>query len=334
MSNINTSENTINLIDKALELDEVKSFYEDYKSKKNPLSKNGLTAKEEQTLFNYDKKNRNYHKEFLMKSISISSMFVKNATDKEDYLIKSFVDNMDLLIANCTLQIHLDNAVKKEDGKTDNSLLDKVYIALGQRQPKSKELKKAKERDLIHGNTRKAFRDIYNFFIFPNKDLVLFKSKNIEYKISDVSDYLEIDCSIEGLKDFISNKSISNEEYLMKVIRKSFFDLEVIIKLEEDANKPNEDEEDNNSNEDEEDNSNEDEEEDNSLDLNELTISKSFKDVYEVLHNLEIKDEEGNIKPFDFLSFIKWLETDECQKLEDKLLGSINDLKKFKPYSI
>ena len=110
MSNINTNENTINLINKALELEEVNSFYEDFKSKKNPLSKNGLTAKEEQTLFNYDKNNRNYHKEFLMKSISISSMFVKNATDKEDYLIKSFVDNMDLLIANCTLQIHLDNS--------------------------------------------------------------------------------------------------------------------------------------------------------------------------------------------------------------------------------
>ena len=45
MSNINTNENTINLINKALELEEVNSFYEDFKSKKNPLSKNGLTAK-------------------------------------------------------------------------------------------------------------------------------------------------------------------------------------------------------------------------------------------------------------------------------------------------
>ena len=54
MSNINTNENTINLIDKALELEDVNSFYQDFKSKKNPLAKNGLTAKEEQTLFNYD----------------------------------------------------------------------------------------------------------------------------------------------------------------------------------------------------------------------------------------------------------------------------------------
>ena len=316
MSNINTNENTINLINKALELEEVNSFYEDFKSKKNPLSKNGLTAKEEQTLFNYDKNNRNYHKEFLMKSISISSMFVKNATDKEDYLIKSFVDNMDLLIANCTLQIHLDNAVKKEDGKTDNSLLDKVYIALGQRKPKSNELKKAKERDLIHGNTRKAFRDIYNFFICPNKDLVLFKSKNMEYKISDVSDYLQIDCSIEGLKDFISNKSISNEEYLMKLIRKNFFELDKIIKLEDNNSNDgnNEDEEDNNSNEDEE---------DNSLNLDELNSSKSFIEVYTVLHNLKIDN-----KPFDFTNFIEWIASKECQKLEDKLLNSESDLQK------
>ena len=316
MSNINTNENTINLINKALELEEVNSFYEDFKSKKNPLSKNGLTAKEEQTLFNYDKNNRNYHKEFLMKSISISSMFVKNATDKEDYLIKSFVDNMDLLIANCTLQIHLDNAVKKEDGKTDNSLLDKVYIALGQRKPKSNELKKAKERDLIHGNTRKAFRDIYNFFICPNKDLVLFKSKNMEYKISDVSDYLQIDCSIDGLKDFISNKSISNEEYLMKLIRKNFFELDKIIKLEDNNSNDgnNEDEEDNNSNEDEE---------DNSLNLDELNSSKSFIEVYTVLHNLKIDN-----KPFDFTNFIEWIASKECQKLEDKLLNSESDLQK------
>tara|TARA_X000001388_G_scaffold71735_1_gene61762 strand:+ start:361 stop:1320 length:960 start_codon:yes stop_codon:yes gene_type:complete len=316
MSNINTNENTINLINKALELEEVNSFYEDFKSKDNPLSKIDLTAKEEKTLFNYDKKNKTYHKEFLMKSISISSMFVKNNKDKEDFLIKNFSDNLDLLIANCTLQIHLDNNCKKKDGKTNNSLLDKVYIALGQRQPKSKELKKAKDRDLIHGNTRKAFRDIYFSFINPDLERILFKSKENEYSILEVFSELEIENSIDGLKDFISNKSISNEEYLMKLIRKNFFELDKIIKLEDNNSNDdnNEDEEDNNSNEDEE---------DNSLNLDELNSSKSFIEVYTVLHNLKIDN-----KPFDFTNFIEWIASKECQKLEDKLLNSESDLKK------
>ena len=318
MSNINTNENTINLINKALELEEVNSFYEDFKSKKNPLSKVGLTPKEEKTLFNYDKNNKTYHKEFLMKSISISSMFVKNNKDKEDFLVKNFSDNLDLLIANCTLQIHLDNNCKKKDGKTDNSLLDKVYTALGQRLPKSNELKKAKERDLIHGNTRKAFRDIYFSFINPDLNRVLFKSKKNDYTILEVFEELEIENSIDGLKDFISNKSISNEEYLMKLIRKNFFELPKISKLEEEDNK------DNNSNEDEEDNnSDEDKEEDNSLNLDELINSKSFIEVYTVLHNIKI---DG--KPFDFTNFIDWLVSKECQELEDKLLNSENDIRK------
>jgi hypothetical protein len=317
MSNINTNENTINLIDKALELEDVNSFYQDFKSKKNPLAKNGLTAKEEQTLFNYDKNNKNYHKEFLMKSISISSMFVKNNKDKEDFLVKNFSDNLDLLIANCTLQIHLDNNCKKKDGKTDNSLLDKVYTALGQRLPKSKELKKAKDRDLIHGNTRKAFRDIYFSFINTDLDRILFKSKKNDYTILEVFEELEIENSIDGLKDFISNKSISNEEYLMKLIRKNFFELPKISKLEEEDNK------DNNSNEDEEDNSDNEDEEDNSLNLDELINSKSFIEVYTVLHNIKI---DGN--PFDFTNFIEWIASKECQELEDKLLNSENDIKK------
>ena len=104
----------------------------------------------------------------------------------------------------------------------------------------------------------------------------------------------------------------------MKLIRKNFFELPKISKLEEESNSDNSN---NSDNEDEEDNNSNEDEEDNSLNLDELINSKSYEEVYKVLSSLKISG-----KPFDFYGFVKWLETDECQKLDDKIQNSENDL--------